>query len=512
MMHRASHPRKRQTVKQDSETGAAKAGNRCPFAVSGPPAHLAKPRKWRTIPASTVRRLGKGEWLAGALGFEPRYVGTKNRCLTTWRRPNSGGFLSKGRAGCKTKSAGRAVEYVARRGYRVGMSRWDVVILGAGAAGMFCAAEAGRRGRRVLVIDHAAAPGEKIRISGGGRCNFTNRTVAPERFLSSNPRFALSALSRFTPQDFIARIDRAGIAWHEKTLGQLFCDGSARQVVRMLTDAMAGAGVDLWLGTGIGTIQRQGEDFLIATDRGPVRAARLVVATGGLSIPKMGATGLGYQIARDFGLAVTETRPGLVPLTFDERELEEGRPLAGLSVTARVSRGKAGFTEGLLFTHRGLSGPSILQISSYWREGEVIAVDLAHGQDVGAALRAQKQEAGRLSVGRVLARHVPDRLAQAILARLAVGGTLADQNGAALDRIAAAVHRWQVRPAGSEGYRTAEVTLGGVDTRGLDARTMEVRSVPGLYFIGELVDVTGWLGGYNFQWAWSSGWAAGQVV
>ncbi len=391
------------------------------------------------------------------------------------------------------------------------MQEVDVAILGAGAAGMFAAAEAARRGRRVLVIDHAAAAGEKIRISGGGRCNFTNRTVAPERFLSANPRFALSALSRFGPGDFIARVDAAGIAWHEKTLGQLFCDGSARQIVAMLTGAMADAGAALWLGTGVSAVRRDGR-FRIDTSRGPVGAEALVVATGGKSIPKMGASGLGYQIAADFGLPLVPTRPGLVPLTFADADLADWRHLAGLSLNARVSHGKTGFTEGFLFTHRGLSGPSILQISSYWREGEAISVDLAQGQDVLGGLKAQRAASGRRSPGRALGHYLPDKLAAAIVGQLGLGGNLADQTNETLGRIADAVHRWPVRPAGTEGYRTAEVTLGGVDTRALNARTMEAQAVPGLYFIGEVVDVTGWLGGYNFQWAWSSAWAAGQAV
>jgi predicted Rossmann fold flavoprotein len=392
------------------------------------------------------------------------------------------------------------------------MKRADIVILGAGAAGMMCAVEAARRGRGVLVIDHAPAPGEKIRISGGGRCNFTNLSVAPGRFLSQNPRFALSALSRFGPQDFIARVDRAGISWHEKTLGQLFCDGSARQIVEMLTGQMAEAGAELWLGAAVTEVARAGHQFALTTGRGPVEADRLVVATGGKSVPKMGATGFGHDIARRFGLAVTETRPALVPLTFGDDDLAAWKHLAGVSVSARVSRDKTGFAEGLLFTHRGLSGPSILQISSYWREGVEIEVDLAPTCSVAEALKEARQAGGKVPVGRALATHLPGRLAEAVLAGLGVEGRLADQPNAVLDRIGAAVNRWRVKPIGSEGYRTAEVTLGGVDTRGLDARTMEARSVPGLHFIGEAVDVTGWLGGYNFQWAWSSGWAAGQAV
>ncbi len=391
------------------------------------------------------------------------------------------------------------------------METTDVLILGAGAAGMICAIEAGRRGRRVVVLDHARQPGEKIRISGGGRCNFTNREAPPERFLSGNPRFAISALSRFTPADFIARVDHAGIGWHEKTLGQLFCDGSATQIVAMLTRAMAEAAVDLRLGRQIGAVSRDGR-FVVETDAGAIAAESLVLATGGKSIPKMGATGLAYRIAGQFGLAVTETRPGLVPLTFAEQELADLRPLAGISVAARVGLGRVSFEEGLLFTHRGLSGPSILQISSYWREGDSLTIDLARDAGVGAALRMARGAGGRGEVLAALSRHLPEKVARTVLGRAGISGRLADQPNAALDRIDAGVHRWQVTPVGSEGYRTAEVTLGGVDTAALDARTLAAKAVPGLHVVGEAVDVTGWLGGYNFQWAWSSGWAAGQVV
>jgi predicted Rossmann fold flavoprotein len=391
------------------------------------------------------------------------------------------------------------------------MSQFDVIILGAGAAGMFCAIEAGRRGRRVALLDHAKAPGEKIRISGGGRCNFTNLHIAPERFLSDNPRFALSALKRYTQWDFIERVSNAGIAWHEKTLGQLFCDGSAREIIAMLRADMDAAGVALVLGAEIGAVT-QGQGFEVVSSAGAFSAPRLVVATGGKSIPKMGATGLGYALARQFGLALVETRPGLVPLTFSGEMLYETRALAGLAVPATVRHDKTVFEEGLLFTHRGLSGPSILQISSYWREGDEIAVDLAPGGAIADALSEQKAQAGRVEVQTALARHLPERLARAVVARAGLSGRLADQTGRALDRLAAEVQDWRIRPVGSEGYRTAEVTLGGVDTRDLDARSMEARDVPGLHFIGEVVDVTGWLGGYNFQWAWSSGWAAGQAV
>ena len=386
---------------------------------------------------------------------------------------------------------------------------WDAIILGAGAAGMMAAIEAGRRGRRVLVIDHAKSPGEKIRISGGGRCNFTNLGIAPDRFLSQNPRFALSALKRFTQWDFIARMDAAGIAWHEKTLGQLFCDGSAKQVVEMLVRDMDRSGVTLWLGCAPGEVRRLAEGFEVETARGVQRALALVVATGGKSIPKMGATAYGYRVAESFGLPVVETRPALVPLTFAEQELAWMRPLAGVSLPGRVSCGKTGFDEALLFTHRGLSGPAVLQVSSYWREGGAISLDLLPGRDVAADLRAAR---GKVALRTVLGRWLPERLARHLEEAAGVTGSMAELPGAVLDRVAAGLRDWRLVPVGSEGYRTAEVTLGGIDTRALDGRTMAAKGVPGLHFVGEVVDVTGWLGGYNFQWAWSSGWAAGQAV
>ena len=377
---------------------------------------------------------------------------------------------------------------------------------------MMCAAEAGRRGRRVLLIDHAKAAGEKIRISGGGRCNFTNLGIAPERFLSRNPRFALSALKRFTQWDFIARVDAAGIAWHEKTLGQLFCDGSATEIIAMLRRDMERAGVTLWLGCAPGAVRREGAGFAVETSRGLVRAASVVVATGGKSIPKMGASPFGYRLAEEFGLRLTETRPGLVPLTFAEQELERMKALAGVAVEGRVAAGRASFDEALLFTHRGLSGPAVLQASSYWHEGEPIVVDLARGADADAALRAARASDGRIAPRTALARLLPERLARFVEAEAGLTGVMADQSNAMIARTAGLVHGWTLRPVGTEGYRTAEVTLGGVETDDLDARTLQAKGVPGLFFIGEVVDVTGWLGGYNFQWAWSSGWAAGQVA
>ncbi len=397
----------------------------------------------------------------------------------------------------------------------------DVLIVGAGAAGMMCAIEAGKRGRRVRVIDHARAPGEKIRISGGGRCNFTNLGTSGANFLSENPRFALSALKRFTQHDFLKMVERHGIAWHEKTLGQLFCDDSAKQIIRMLTDEMRAAGVTLSLGLGVTSIARSGDRFEVALDDGTrVSAASLVVATGGKSIPKMGATGWGYDVARQFDLRLTETRPALVPLTFEPTLLEQLVPLAGVAVDAVVKttptnpKGErlkdVSFTEAMLFTHRGLSGPSILQISSYWREGEAITVSMAPSEDVSARMLAAKTENGKQAVHTALGHIIPRRLAEVICAREGLAGKLAEVGDKKLRALDQAVNAWTVKPVGSEGYRTAEVTLGGVDTAALDQQTMEAKSIPGLFFIGEVVDVTGWLGGYNFQWAWSSGWAAGQ--
>ncbi|WP_426041604.1 NAD(P)/FAD-dependent oxidoreductase [Brevundimonas sp. TWP2-3-4b1] len=390
---------------------------------------------------------------------------------------------------------------------------FDVLVVGAGAAGMMCAIEAGRRGRSVRVVDHARAPGEKIRISGGGRCNFTNTGTSVANFLGENPMFAASALKRYSQHDFIKRVDRAGIAWHEKTLGQLFCDDSAKQIIRMLTDDMRAAGVVLSTGVGVDRVERVGEGFEAALSDGSlVRCASLVVASGGKSIPKMGATGWGYDLARQMGLRVTETRPALVPLTFEAGLLEQTTPLAGVAVDAVVSAGKTRFEEAMLFTHRGLSGPAILQISSYWREGEAITVKMAPGVDVLGRLKAAKAEnGGKQAVHTALGHIVPRRLAEVLTAREGVGGKLAEVGDKVLARLDAAVNGWTVKPVGSEGYRTAEVTLGGVATDQLDQQTMATKSVPGLYFIGEVVDVTGWLGGYNFQWAWSSGWAAGQA-
>ena len=400
-----------------------------------------------------------------------------------------------------------------RARYVPGMEKLDIIVLGAGAAGLFCAIEAARRGRRVRVIDHAKAPGEKIRISGGGRCNFTNLAISPDRFLSRNPRFALSALKRYTQWDFIARMDAWGIAWHEKALGQLFCDGPATQVVDALTRDLERAGGELWLGCQLGAVEPQaGGGFSVETSRGALRCDSLIVATGGKSIPKMGATGFGYRLAEQFALPLVEPRPGLVPLTFAEQELVWMKPLSGLSVEGRVRHGRTEFAEGMLFTHRGLSGPAILQISSYWSEGEAIALDISLGRDIAALLRESREQTPKLALRTALSALVPERLARHLETVIAPAGPLGMLSNAALEQVADLLRNWRLMPVGSEGYRTAEVTLGGIDTDALDARTMQARAVPGLYFVGEVVDVTGWLGGYNFQWAWSSGWAAGQVA
>jgi predicted Rossmann fold flavoprotein len=392
------------------------------------------------------------------------------------------------------------------------MRKVDVVVLGAGAAGMMAAIEAGKRGRSVLVIDHAKAPGEKIRISGGGRCNFTNINTRPDRFISQNAKFAVSALSRYTPQRFVDLVKAYGIAFHEKTLGQLFCDGSSVQVVNLLTSEMGKAGVKLELATAVETLSKGGEGFDVLTSSGAIRAQSLVVATGGKSIPKMGATNFGYRLAEQFGLGVTETRPALVPLTFEPRILERLAPLSGISVDATVSANGKAFREAMLFTHRGLSGPSILQISSYWREGDAIAVNLLPDADVPGLLKAARSTTPKLALQTVLSAHLSKRLAQMLAEEIGVAGMMGDISDKKIAGIAESLTRWTLKPTGSEGYRTAEVTLGGVDTSGLNSATMEARTVPGLFIVGEVVDVTGWLGGYNFQWAWASGWAAGQVA
>ncbi|MFL5136569.1 MAG: NAD(P)/FAD-dependent oxidoreductase [Microvirga sp.] len=392
------------------------------------------------------------------------------------------------------------------------MDQFDVVVIGAGAAGMMCAVEAGKRGRSVLVLDHAAKPGEKIRISGGGRCNFTNLNAAPGNFISQNPSFAISALRRYTQRDFIALVERYGIAYHEKTLGQLFCDGSSKQIIDLLLNEMRLGNVELRLSTSVESMEKAPEGFALKLSQGSVQCRSVVVATGGKSIPKMGATGFGYDLALQFGLKIVETRPALVPLTLEPTLLERLTPLAGVSVDAVAGCRKTTFAEAMLFTHRGLSGPAILQISSYWREGDEIVLSMLPGVNLFEELRAARAQNGRQALHTALSAFLPKRLAQLIAETEKGPANLADYSDKRLRTIDEAVNRWRFKPAGSEGYRTAEVTLGGVDSRELDSRTMEAKAVPGLYFIGEVVDVTGWLGGYNFQWAWSSGWCAGQAV
>ncbi|MCH1543101.1 MAG: NAD(P)/FAD-dependent oxidoreductase [Alphaproteobacteria bacterium] len=402
------------------------------------------------------------------------------------------------------------------------MEECDVIIIGAGAAGLMCAIEAGKRGRKVWLVDHAAKIAEKIRISGGGRCNFTNTGTGPDNFLSQNPHFCKSALTQYSQQDFVAMVERYGIAYHEKALGQLFCDHKAQDIIDMLLAEAAGANVQLDMQTDIVRIEKTDSGFHVATraqkeaeanDTPTVtHCAALVIATGGLSIPKIGATKFGYEVAWQFGLGVVETRAALVPLTFQAEILARCKSLAGVSVDAIVSCAKKGFSEAMLFTHRGLSGPSILQISSYWREGLAIEVNLAPQANVAAHLLSVKARGGKAAIETVLSDIIPKRLAMDICQTEAVSGRLVEIANSAIDKIGAAVNHWQLKPAGSEGYRTAEVTLGGVDTAELSSKTMQAKNVNGLFFIGEVVDVTGHLGGYNFQWAWSSGFVAGQNV
>ncbi|MBN9678353.1 NAD(P)/FAD-dependent oxidoreductase [Salipiger bermudensis] len=386
----------------------------------------------------------------------------------------------------------------------------ETLILGAGAAGMMCAAHAGPG---TLVIDHARAPGEKIRISGGGRCNFTNLEVEPARFLSGNPHFCKSALARYTQWDFIELVSRHGIAWHEKTLGQLFCDDKATQIVAMLRAEMETAGAELWLSTELAELSHDGSCFIARLTREgrteTVKARNLVLATGGKSIPKMGATGLAYNIAAQFGLPLVPTRAGLVPFTFPDGRFSA---LSGLSLPVRARAGQAAFDEAMLFTHRGLSGPAMLQVSSYWHEGEDIAVDLLPGQDLAAALKTARSENGRRAVTTALGHLLPPKLVAHLSESLPLAGNLADLSDRRIAELAEALQGWHLRPQGTEGWRTAEVTLGGISTAALSSKTMEAKSVPGLFAIGEAVDVTGWLGGYNFQWAWSSGTACGREI
>jgi predicted Rossmann fold flavoprotein len=386
-------------------------------------------------------------------------------------------------------------------GAGVSHQAFDVVIAGAGAAGLMCAIRAGQRGRKVLLLDHAEKVGKKILISGGGRCNFTNRDSRPEAFLSANPHFCKSALARYTQNDFIVLVEKHGIAWHEKTLGQLFCDGSARQIVAMLLAEADAVGVDVRVAHRITGIEKS-DRFAVRTDHGDFDAASVVLATGSLSIPKMGATGFAHDTARRFGLAITEMRPGLVPFTARVPDI------AGVSLDVVASLGRTHFREAMLFTHRGLSGPAILQISSYWRPGQEIAIDLLPERDAAIFLKGRKQIRPKAELRNIVGDLMPDRLAQALVPE----GVIGERRDRDLEALAAELKSWHVTPTGTEGYAKAEVTVGGIDTAELSSKTMEAKKVPGLYAIGEAVDVTGWLGGYNFQWAWSSGWVAGEAV
>ena len=384
---------------------------------------------------------------------------------------------------------------------------FDGIVIGGGAAGLMCAIEAGRRGRRIVVLEHADRIGKKILISGGGRCNFTNLHCRPENFISANPHFAKSALARYTPAQFIALIEQHKIAYHEKTLGQLFCDRSAQEIVNMLEHECRRAAVKILTGSTVREITRPG-GFIVRLDSGEYHAPALVIASGGLSIPKMGATGFGYDVARRFGLRIQQCRPALVPLVFEEADRKRYGELAGVSAEVTASAGPQVFREKMLFTHRGLSGPAILQISSYWNPGEVISIDLAPGKQV-TELLLQSPTGRELASARALLRGVlPNRLADRWLEL----HQPRDWKNHSIVELERQLHQWEIVPAGTEGYEKAEVTAGGVDTDELSAKTMESRKVPGLFFIGEVVDVTGHLGGFNFQWAWASGYAAGQAI
>ncbi|MFN3834619.1 MAG: NAD(P)/FAD-dependent oxidoreductase [Glycocaulis sp.] len=392
-------------------------------------------------------------------------------------------------------------------------NQFDALVIGAGAAGLFYGARAGEAGLRVLVIDHAAKPAEKVRISGGGRCNFTNIHTGPENFISANPHFAKSALARYRPQDFLDRLARHNITWHEKTLGQRFCDGRSGMIIDMLLSELHDTGGQLRLDTSVSEVARTDSGFRVATSGGVVEATRLVIATGGLSIPKMGATGFAYDVARQFGHTVVEPRPALVPFVFEGDDKARFASISGIACDVTARNERAAFEEAMLFTHRGLSGPAILQISSYWRAGEPVTINLLAGSNGVAALTAFKAEHPRRSLATAMETLLPGRLVAMLVERGDIPDVarLADMSHAAIEAVAGRLSSWSVLPAGTEGWRTAEVTAGGINTDELSSKTMESRRVPGLYFIGECVDVTGWLGGYNFQWAWASAYAAAQA-
>lgn len=392
------------------------------------------------------------------------------------------------------------------------MLDFDVIIIGAGAAGLMCAIEAGKRGRKVLVLDHADTVGKKILISGGGRCNFTNHTVSAENYLSRNPHFCKSALSRYTQWDFIAFVNRHRIAYHERAHGQLFCDDSAKDILTMLLDECAQVNVTIQLSTIIERLQLQSDLFQITTARATFTAQSLVIATGGLSIPKIGASPFGYQVAKKFGLKVVPTRAGLVPLTLHLQDKTVLTPLSGIAVPCTIRVGQQQFKENLLFTHRGISGPSVLQVSSYWQPGEILHINLLPDNDLTALLIARKMQQSKANLKTVLAEFLPKRLLSALIPEELLTTAVYALGDQQIKAISQQVHQWRLRPNATEGYRTAEATVGGVDCNEISSKTMASLKIPNLYFIGEVLDVTGWLGGYNFQWAWSSGWCAGQYV
>ncbi|WP_432744266.1 NAD(P)/FAD-dependent oxidoreductase [Methylobacter sp. G7] len=390
------------------------------------------------------------------------------------------------------------------------MTEVDIIIIGAGASGLMCAIEAGKRGRKVLVLDHANKAGKKILMSGGGRCNFTNYSIEPDNFISHNPHFCKSALSRYSQWDFLALIGKYQIVFHERDHGQLFCNESARDILNMLLAECAKAGVMVQLSTDIDSIERLDNRFSVKTKQGNFSCQSLVVATGGLSIPKMGATPLGYKIAQQFGINVLPTRAGLVPFTLQPEDKEKFSALSGIAVPCAVSSKRQSFSENVLFTHRGLSGPAILQISSYWQAGEDVVINVLPQLNLEAELKSKRQQKLKNKLKTILEGYLPKRLIASFLPEDLLDASLQDLSDKQIQRVADQFNNWTIKPNGTEGYRTAEVTSGGVDCDAISSKTMESKQVPGLYFIGEVLDVTGWLGGYNFQWAWSSAWCAGQ--
>tara|TARA_A200000113_G_scaffold119424_1_gene107214 strand:+ start:115 stop:1296 length:1182 start_codon:yes stop_codon:yes gene_type:complete len=391
-------------------------------------------------------------------------------------------------------------------------NKYDVIIIGAGAAGMMCAIESGKRGKSVLLVDHAAKIAEKIRISGGGRCNFTNINTNPKNFISQNPNFSISALNQYTPHDFIELIKKHNIAYHEKTLGQLFCDHKSQLIIDMLLSECNQANVKIKKSFVVDKVEKVNDEYIVINNNDKYFSKSLVIATGGLSIPKIGATDFGYKIANQFNLNIVETQPALVPLTFTDEILSLCNELSGLSLNANISQGNISFEEGMLFTHRGLSGPSILQISSYWSQGDSININLCPRDNLGEILQDKKNTKPKQNIISILCEFLPKRLAMIICDKNKFKGNISELSKQSLDKINNIINSWRVTPKGSEGYRTAEVTRGGVDTDEISSKTMMCRNHPGLFFIGEVVDVTGHLGGYNFQWAWSSGFVAGQYT